>query len=247
LNNRNKKNRLEDEIVADSAAVVETPEENVVDTHNSSNSDKVSNDSNIDLNSPNKGIGEDQIDYSDNVSDTNTSLNQGYQLHKVSIRDKTNNESKNKIMIGSQYQGGIICYIDETGKHGIIITEKIIGSAEWGCKGKEVIPNLNGGEVDVPTIRGDFNTESIIRNCNELQTAAKLCNDLILNGYDDWVLPTSYEFEKMDINDNEIYWTSTELDKKYALCRHPKTIDYLNKNNSYKKNEVYKVKAIRYF
>ncbi len=40
---------------------------------------------------------------------------------------------------------------------------------------------------------GNANTNAIVNNCTEANTAAKICSELSLNGYDDWFLPTTHE------------------------------------------------------
>jgi hypothetical protein len=119
--------------------------------------------------------------------------------------------------IGQSYGGGIIFYIDQTGKHGLIAanTDQSTG-ATWGCFETviETLPYIGSGMT---------NTITIVNSCGEGGIAAKICYDLELNGYSDWFLPSVNEFDKMyeikDIIggfDNKNYWTSCAYDAWFA-------------------------------
>ena len=57
----------------------------------------------------------------------------------------------------------------------------------WGC---EVGPSLNTG---MGLGAGSTNTSLIVGTCNEVNFAAKLCDNLSLGGQTDWFLPSGYE------------------------------------------------------
>jgi hypothetical protein len=65
---------------------------------------------------------------------------------------------------------------------------------------------------------GQANTTAIVNGCAEGGIAARICDDLVLNGYSDWFLPSTGEMTHMDRYKNEIggfatatpYWSSTE-------------------------------------
>jgi hypothetical protein len=93
--------------------------------------------------------------------------------------------------IGVAHAGGVIFYIDPTGQHGLVTstTDQSTG-AQWGCSG-----TLIGTSTALGT--GQANTTAIVNACSQPGIAARLCNDLVLNGYGDWFLPSKDELFMM--------------------------------------------------
>jgi len=99
---------------------------------------------------------------------------------------------------------------------------------------------------------GKSNTEDIIKGCKETSTAAKLCNDLVLNGYDDWFLPSVNELQLIYRNIHEkglggfketYYWSSTQ-DKFGAWVFN---FYYGNKSNQDRTREGVLIRPVRAF
>ncbi|MES1215634.1 MAG: DUF1566 domain-containing protein [Bacteroidota bacterium] len=120
----------------------------------------------------------------------------------------------NCLVIGAHYQGGIIAYIDGTGLHGLIAAPGDQGLASWGCL-NTTISGADGTAIGT----GNQNTLDIIAGCSQAGIAAKICADLVLNGYDDWYLPSKDELNQLYINRVAIggfndpeqeYWSSSE-------------------------------------
>lgn len=162
------------------------------------------------------------------------------------------------LAIGKSWKGGVIAYIlkpEDSGYeadsiHGLIAAEEDLAIAQWGCAGK-LIYGADGSEIG----SGKQNTKEIFDSCTTVGTAARICSNLDINGFNDWFLPSRDELRKLNDNkiaiggftDNEpyAYWCSTEKDKNYAWTY------YISNGYSYEqattKESLRKVRAIREF
>jgi hypothetical protein len=140
-----------------------------------------------------------------------------------SCKKKTDdNNSPTTFHIGQIYGGGIIFYIDSTGHHGLIAaTSDQSTGATWGSIG-----NFIGG-TSLAIGKGKANTLAIVNGCGEAGIAARICDNLVLNGYSDWFLPSSNELNQM-FSEKEViggfvtdyYWSSSELNSSFAWCQY---------------------------
>jgi len=143
------------------------------------------------------------------------------QMEKIYEKINYQIES-DKLKIGSSYQGGIVFYIDKSGKHGLICPKKDLSEACWGSKSnihtkKELGSGKDNSQImlnEASTVMGGF----FGLNRKPLLTAARLCLELNLNGYNDWYLPSKEELKLMYKNlhlnkkggfKNSPYWSST--------------------------------------
>src|SRR3989338_8016106 len=98
---------------------------------------------------------------------------------------------------------------------------------------------------------GVTNTAYIVANCASTPIAAQIANDLVLNGYSDWHLPSKAELNELYVHmtylafpgGTQTYWSSTEYDSINGW-RH-------NFNNNfvggYAKTTAARVRAVRYY
>jgi len=117
------------------------------------------------------------------------------------------------LTIGSNYAGGIVFYVDSTGQHGLVCASSDQLTSQWGCFGT----NISGTSTAFGT--GMANTMAIVNGCSQRPIAASVCNDLVLNGYDDWYLPSRDELSMMYNSlrtqnlgnfQNSWYWSSSQ-------------------------------------
>ena len=97
-------------------------------------------------------------------------------------------------LINDTYGGGIIFWLDGNGG-GLIAAPSDQGEASWGCSGT----NISGADgTAIGT--GNQNTIDIEAGCTTPGTAADICANLTLNGYNDWFLPSTAALNKMYLN-----------------------------------------------
>jgi hypothetical protein len=153
-----------------------------------------------------------------------------------------------RFAIGQNYGGGIIFYIDGPGEHGLIAAPSDLNDGVGAAWGADDTTHVGGTDVRIGA--GQANTEAILRAYSQPGIAARLCDDLELNGYGDWFLPSSWELyelcrqkELVGGLHNSYYWSSSENYPMRAFnvnvgdC----TINIINRL------QVYYVRAVRAF
>jgi hypothetical protein len=151
------------------------------------------------------------------------------------------------LAIGQSFQGGIIFYLDGSGEHGLIsAASDQTNSAPWGCPGTFI------GATSTAIGTGQANTTAIVNGCSDAGTAARICYELVLNGYDDWFLPSKDELNQMGLQRNVIgnfitnyYRSSTETNANTACLQW--FGGGLEQYCSFNKTNAYSVRAIRAF
>jgi hypothetical protein len=119
--------------------------------------------------------------------------------------------------IGQEYGGGVIFYIDGTGEHGLICAKTDQGVYQWGCGGYWDCITIGGTLWNIGA--GQANTTRIVNGCGTPGIAARICDDLVLNEYSDWFLPSMNELSLMrqhraiigGFQEGQSYYSSTEF------------------------------------
>ena len=159
------------------------------------------------------------------------------------------------LSIGDTHQGGIIFYLDGSGCHGLVAAPSDQSTGIQWYNGQYTDTRAYGSGL----FEGKYNTVMISFTQGEEQgTAAAICGNLSLGGYNDWYLPSIEELNKMYQNigqgntlglgnvgnfANNFYWSSTEDDANRAWGQRfydgAQYYDY--------KNYPYYVRAVRAF
>ena len=172
------------------------------------------------------------------------------------------NQKKHLLKIGDIYGGGIVGYLllpedsqyDPEIQHGIIAAANDISSSgTYWWNGEYITTNATnyfiGGAAS--------NTLAIVATQGDGTYAAKLCNDLIINSYTDWYLPTYVDLFNIWKNRALIgnftesrYWSSTEERGVDDPPGGATLASYYGTPNDYvpkQKSNRFKVRPIRYF
>ncbi len=168
-----------------------------------------------------------------------------------------NNERLNcNLSVGQKFKGGIIAYFFQNGDpgyiagelHGLIAASTDFSTgAEWGCYTK-IITGADGLKLGT----GNQNTIDIIAGCPTVGIAARICGDLVQDGYSDWYLPSKDELNKLYLNriaiggftsGKENYWSSSEGTFDDAWVQNFNTGGQTNP----RKDNIYGVRAVRSF
>lgn len=148
--------------------------------------------------------------------------------------------------LGKDTLGGLVFYNDGN-EHGLVC-DSIDQNPRlsWGCYGTLI------ATTSTVLGTGTANTTAITAGCSTVNIAAKVCNDLVLDIYDDWYLPSKEELALLYKNlrlkglgkfANEQYWTSSEVNSATVWYE-----NFTNGLQNYDGKEIpFKVRAVRSF
>ena len=133
-------------------------------------------------------------------------------------------ENETTYAVGDFAQGGVVFYVDASGKHGLVADiVDISGTFQWSNEFE--VTGATGNGIGA----GEMNTALIIASTPDFNSVAKSCANLNKGGYGDWYLPSKEELNLMYQNkatinatatanggssfvDSGFYWSSTEVD-----------------------------------
>ena len=149
---------------------------------------------------------------------------------------------------GDFVQGGLYTFTD-SGYAYITASTDQSTSAQWGCQGTLIPEGLTPEAIG----EGIINTASIVAGCATAGISARVANDLVLNGFSDWFLPSLEELGMMWTElasdglggfANHTYWSSTQASATQAF-----TVDMNNGNpNQHNKSQTNRhTRAMRRF
>lgn len=151
-------------------------------------------------------------------------------------------------LYGKTYKGGLIFYLNTSTGAGLVSAASDQGTLNWGCEGTSIA----GTSTALGT--GSANTAKIVAGCSTPNIAARVCSDLVLEGFSDWYLPSKDELKLMHQNLSlkgfgnfslSRYWSSSQYNAQFAWCQ----FFNLNVNQLYYDKDLiaYPVRAIRSF
>ena len=149
-----------------------------------------------------------------------------YAITENNIASYGNEISFTTLSVGQSGPGGGIVFYDKGNNNDgwqfleCSPTDESIG-IEWGCN------NLNISGIQLSVGSGETNTSLIVAGCNQINFAAKLCDNLTLNSQNDWFLPSVNELNLMyknlhlngqgNFNNMTVeYWSSSETSSNGA-------------------------------
>lgn len=147
----------------------------------------------------------------------------GVTANPVASQSSSNTQSADVHYIGEHFGGGIIFFLDNSGKHGLIAAFTDFEEASVWSR-KDTINGANATAIG----KGSVNTNKIFKiqgsPAYEADSyAANECLGFVENGYQDWYLPSKDELNELYKQKNVVggfqlftYWSSSEANVSKA-------------------------------
>ncbi len=184
-------------------------------------------------------------------------------LFPISIFSQSQHRVSDSLKIGFKYGGGVIFYIDASGKHGLIAAQRDLPNiAGWGFLEITGAKYMNEGDVNSSIIVDYVNTvKAEIRKLHpdwdafqKSPCAAVECDEWSWDGYSDWYLPSINELKQASDEQQSIggfvmgtYCSSTEYNKYRFWCMKIKPGGKSAMKTTGKAKVIYPVRCIRRF
>lgn len=167
------------------------------------------------------------------------------------ITQNTGAETEKIYKLGERGPAGGIIFYDSGNSSGpwryLEAAPEDQGKGTWGC-----YQVYMKGVKYTGIGQGKINTEAIVNECKEQDTAAKMCVDYRGGGKNDWFLPSKNELSEMfkvlsGIKDSKLvfenYWSSSQYNANSGWMQ-----DYTTRiENHFGKDSPQRVRAIRSF
>jgi hypothetical protein len=123
-------------------------------------------------------------------------------------------QDANGYAAGDALGGGLFVF-EDSGYAYISAAADQSTDAPWGCEGTLILEGASPEAIG----QGVINTATIVASCATSGISARICDELTLNGYSDWFLPSLDElaemYTKLKANGfgnfaNQRYWSSTQ-------------------------------------
>jgi hypothetical protein len=131
-------------------------------------------------------------------------------------------DNSEKHYIGESYGGGIVFYVYDDGRHGLIAATADQGTT-WVIWTNTAFQSIVSNAVRDGVNGGLTNTERIIIQAGAGSYAAQLCANYKGGNYADWYLPSEYELNLLYLQKAVVggfassgYWSSTEANNANA-------------------------------
>lgn len=150
-----------------------------------------------------------------NIDDLQDLLDSGKTPKEIFDNYKFSGKSDRGLR-GYYYEGGVIIQFNSSDGSGIVGSIEDLSDSAWGCKNIEIKNlQLDGFVYGIFEANGFgngfLNSQIILESACAENSAAKICDDYIHNGFDDWFLPSLGTLAKFeDVTDAKgVYWSST--------------------------------------